>query len=646
MNYSFRFSAVVVLIICILLSSVFNGIPFSVSGDLSVQSVDDGFREQLAFIRYPYSITDDDVFTLINFAEENRDFVAADGYEQQPALPVVLGGPQDSPWPMQSFNNRHLGRSPYSTMDTPGIEKWRFKCKWQEGGITIATDGSLYFADWYGWLYALNPNGTLIWKYLTNGIIWSSPAIAEDGTIYVGTWGCSLYAFNPDGSVKWVCNSLGGTSSSSPAIGEDGTIYLGTMKGTNKGEIVAVTSNGTVKWRYATGYLITSDPAIDDNGIIYIGSGDTYLYAMYPNGTLKWRFKTGHYIKGPPSIADDGTVYIGSCDNYLYALYPNNGTMKWRCKVVGGTETNPSIGSDGTIYVGGSRLYAIYPNGTMKWEVSFGPGRSIHKSCPAVCADGIIYVGTNIYEMSGGEIIAVYPNGTERWRKYIATLWVQSSPSIASDGTVYIGSSSRIVSTGVSYGFLHAFGCGPLIAHANGPYSGYYQKPVSFTAEAYGGEPPYTYHWGFGDGNTSEEQNPTHAYQEVGNYTATLTVYDSVGNLSIDNASVTIVYSKPSVIITKPYAGIYIMNLKVLPWPSKHSFVFGPISVIVDAEQYPFGIDRVEFFVNRKYMATDTTAPYRWIWLRPSFGEYYIQVVAYDNAGGSSSYALYIRKFF
>jgi outer membrane protein assembly factor BamB len=649
MNYSFRFSAVVVLIICILFSSVFNVIPHDVSGESSVQSIDDdGFREQLAFMRYPYPLTDDDVFTTNNFAEVNRDFVAADSYEQQLALPVVLGGPQDSPWPMQSFNNRHLGRSPYSTMDTPGIEKWRFKCDWQEGGITIDTEGTLYFGDLGRYIYAVNPNGTLKWKYKTNGWIWSSPAIAEDGTIYVGTWGCSLYAFNPDGSVKWVCNSLGGTSSSSPAIAEDGTIYLGTMKGTNKGEIVAVTSNGTVKWRYATGYLITSDPAIDDNGIIYIGSGDTYLYAMYPNGTLKWRFKTGHYIKGPPSIADDGTVYIGSCDNYLYALYPNNGTMKWRCKVVGGTETNPSIGSDGTIYVGGSRLYAIYPNGTMKWEVSFGPGRSIHKSCPAVCADGIIYVGTNIYEMSGGEIIAVYPNGTERWRKYIATLWVQSSPSIASDGTVYIGSSSMLHSGGVAYayGFLHAFGCGPLIAHANGPYSGYYQKPVSFTAEAYGGEPPYTYYWSFGDGNTSEEQNPTHAYQEVGNYTATLSVYDSVGNLSIDNASVSIVYSKPSVIITKPYAGVYIMNLKVLPWPNKHSMVFGPITVMVDAEQYPFGIDRVEFFINNEYMATATTAPYRWIWLKPSFGEYSIRVVAYDKSGGSSSYALYMHKFF
>ncbi len=31
--------------------------------------------------------------------------------------------------------------------------------------------------------------------------------------------------------------------------------------------------------------------------------------------------------------------------------------------------------------------------------------------------------------------------------------------------------------------------------------------------------------WDFGDGNTSEEENPTHQYEEIGNYTITLTVF-------------------------------------------------------------------------------------------------------------------------
>ena len=366
----------------------------------------------------------------------------------------VSSGPMDSPWPMKCHDIHHTSRSPYSTAHIDGLEKWRFRADdWVNAGMIIGDDGTIYFGDFDRYIYALNSNGTERWRYgKTGGWISSAPALAEDGTLYVGSWDCKLYAFNPDGTLKWNVGASGGSIDSSPAIADDGTIYFGTMRGFDKGDIIAVNPNGTVKWVYPTGYYITSDPAIGGDGTIYIGSGDTYFYAMNPNGTLKWRFKTGDVIKGPASIAEDGTVYIGSFDDYLYALYPNNGTMKWKCKVGYGTETNPSIASDGTIYIGGQKLYAIYPDGTMRWSFDLGPECYITQSSPAISADGTIYVGTNIGETSGGNIIAVNPDGTERWRKLIADEWVESSPCIGEDGTLYIGSASE------GRGYIHAFG--------------------------------------------------------------------------------------------------------------------------------------------------------------------------------------------
>ena len=41
------------------------------------------------------------------------------------------------------------------------------------------------------------------------------------------------------------------------------------------------------------------------------------------------------------------------------------------------------------------------------------------------------------------------------------------------------------------------------------------------------GTPPYQYHRDFGDGNTSYQQNPIHAYRNDGNFTVTLSVTDS-----------------------------------------------------------------------------------------------------------------------
>jgi outer membrane protein assembly factor BamB len=372
------------------------------------------------------------------------------GVETQ-AAQTSNGGPMGSSWSMMCHDTHHTSRSPYSTVNITGLEKWRFRCDGVDASPIIGKDGTIFFGDKDGYVFALHPNGTLKWDYRAVNWEWitSAPALAEDGTLYVTSWDKKLWAFDSqNGTVKWAFNTNYIIATSSPIIGEDGTIYFGTAEGNT---VFAVNPNGTEKWRYTLGGDIYSSPAISDDGTIYIGSWDTYFYSINPNGTLKWRFKTGHYIKGPPSIADDGTVYIGSWDDYLYALYPNNGTMKWKCKVGYGTETNPSIASDGTIYVGGDKLWAIYPNGTKRWTFDLGEGRHIHKSCPAISADGTIYVGTNINSVDGGDIIAVNPDGTEKWRKKICNEWCDSSPCIAEDGTVYIGSSDY-------GGYLHAFG--------------------------------------------------------------------------------------------------------------------------------------------------------------------------------------------
>jgi outer membrane protein assembly factor BamB len=370
-------------------------------------------------------------------------------------------GPMDSPWPMKCHDLRHTGLSPYSTADNPGIEKWRFKCGWIEDGIVIGDDGTLYFGDEDWDIYALNPDGTLKWKYHTNGDITSAPSLDEDGTIYVCSWDDYLYALSPNGILKWKFYANSAQITSSPAIGEDGTIYFGTLWSLGDGgKIHAVNPDGTEKWRYQTGDAITADPAIGNDGTIYIGSMDNYLYALYPNGTLRWRFKTGDDVKSPPSIAEDGTIYFGSFDDYLYALSPN-GILKWKVGTSWGTSANPSIAEDGTSYVGTDKLYAINPDGAIKWTFDLGPERWIGSSSPAISADGTIYVGTHISEGGGGDIIAINPDGTEKWRKKLANFRVDSSPCIGEDGTVYIGSSSdKLDKNGYfeSAGYLHAFG--------------------------------------------------------------------------------------------------------------------------------------------------------------------------------------------
>jgi hypothetical protein len=120
---------------------------------------------------------------------------------------------------------------------------------------------------------------------------------------------------------------------------------------------------------------------------------------------------------------------------------------------------------------------------------------------------------------------AVNPDGTERWRKGIGEC--QSAPAIGKDGIVYIGSNNC---------YLYAFGIGNLEADANGPYYELINEPVQFRGSSSGGYSPHFYHWTFGDGEYSDEQNPTHTYAQAGNYTVTLTVTDNTSNTSSDTS--------------------------------------------------------------------------------------------------------------
>ncbi len=62
------------------------------------------------------------------------------------------------------------------------------------------------------------------------------------------------------------------------------------------------------------------------------------------------------------------------------------------------------------------------------------------------------------------------------------------------------------------------------------PACGYAPLNVVFTGTTTGGVPPYVFSWSFGDGGHDTQQNPSHSYLAVGNYTATLTVTDSLGH--------------------------------------------------------------------------------------------------------------------
>ena len=195
-----------------------------------------------------------------------------------------------------------------------------------------------------------------------------------------------------------------------------------------------------------------------------------------------------------------------------------------------------------------------------------------------------------------------------------------------------------------SYGYLHAFGLGPLYNEAGGPYHGTALRPITLTGLAFGGIPPYQYLWDFGDGNSSGEQNPTHTYTTAGNYTAVFTITDSEGNISTDTTTVTMDYPLPTLTIIKPTNGFYIANKQFFPF--SFPFILGKITIQVTVEDH-YSIDKVIFCIRDDVVYTGTTPPYEWTWTQRNFRlKTNIYVIAYDTKGRYAEQRMEVTKLF
>jgi hypothetical protein len=138
-------------------------------------------------------------------------------------------------------------------------------------------------------------------------------------------------------------------------------------------------------------------------------------------------------------------------------------------------------------------------------------------------------------------------DGEARWCSSVADSAVPDNPPSNSND---VSQHNQFASAFANFANLSSISCdtiqvdrtGPAINAGATPTSVTAGQAIAFNASATdaGIGPSGTYSWNFGDGTTGTGASPSHVYTSAGNYTATVTSADGLGNTSSKDVSVTV----------------------------------------------------------------------------------------------------------
>lgn len=185
---------------------------------------------------------------------------------------------------------------------------------------------------------------------------------------------------------------------------------------------------------------------ISDSINVTIDAGETYTvnFSLRPEKKcLKWQFIVDKPIYySTPAVGDDGIIYFGTgvylrtTSGSLYAIYPD-GSLKWKLDFDYNVNT-PVIGQDGIIYVmdRNNSLHAIYPDGSLKWKYEDWDINDFVEVGQRVVAIGF---DNTLYSYVGACLYAIHPDGTRKWKfdPQRSGSKCGASPVVGKDNTVY-----------------------------------------------------------------------------------------------------------------------------------------------------------------------------------------------------------------
>lgn len=215
-----------------------------------------------------------------------------------------------------------------------GVLRWQLDTDGEADTAAAPTPwGALVFAAGKT-LYAVRPDGSVLWRVKAHRKLYGAPAVGPDGSVYAGSQDDRLYAVTPSGQLRWSV-ALGGDVDCAPAVDDDGTVYAGA----DGGRVVALdAATGNERWRASVGGHVRGSVTVTRSGLIVVGTygpAPAVVALEGATGRELWRFgvrgtgATEFGVHGSPVEDAAGNLYFGAQDDMVYSLTAD-GRVRWR----------------------------------------------------------------------------------------------------------------------------------------------------------------------------------------------------------------------------------------------------------------------------------------------------------------------------